>query len=273
MVTPIVQSEWVEIPFGSPIDIMNQQVGWDIDINFKGVWSGPQAALEFEDSLRAMLIDGSNRARTVEYCEWEDTDENIARIYRNCTLASWPVKGPEMNEIHKTYSFVLRSKSATRYSTFSDGNTPGTSSPWETSLYGTTATTSGGESDVVSAIQFYMATNFKFDGALSLPASNSNMQLVGKVPGPSGATMRLVRVRNQGCGQAPITGVASVIRVSSTDYNSAGSGVSLTLSSSSRGGDTTTGAVDFTANDTIYCYPTTAGTHTNLNIECDWMKV
>lgn len=276
LVRPIKQQVVEDVPFFGPSFDHNQQVGWEIEFSGAYFVDDPVTGLELQDTIRAFMIDGSSNGRIMEMAIWTDSDANIARYYRDLNLLEWPEFGDSRTERNRQLSFVLQTANVTRYTAFSDASTPGTDGPYEKYYYGSTVTTTGGETDLISAQQYILTLPMSFGGGIQeLPSANINFLQVARVPGPTGATMRLQEVIHSGTADIYTGGGLgdSVMRVSTTDHNSAGNGIDITLNSASYGGTTATGSVDFTAGDLIYMYPTTAGAHVNPSFTLEFLKV
>lgn len=253
-ITRNVRQEKHDMPFGATI-IQSRVAGWNIDVSGIYKETSPSAGMLFQDALRAAFFDDDLNSRLVDIQCWADSTGSIKRTYRNCQLdgdVEFSRAGARTQSIG-TFNFSLVSRLTAPYASVT-GSITAPEGPYEAYLY-------NGNAEAVATVS-YNSIDIAFMGAIAevTGATNTATHQIEITPNMDRA-VRITAIEIINCAGMFGTTGSTTIRVSSTNYESAGSGIDATVAYNVTKVTPVQGSFTVIAGAKIYVYITAAGNH------------
>lgn len=251
----IVGSDPIPAPYTSTmVTLYRRRQGWTIDYSFQLFEDSTTTARAFIKSLRNALFDSDNIARSVDFCNWYDSDGVNGEILRDCIVNrdSWDAARFEK---FRRCDLSLISRNGSVFQTFSDGSTPGVS-PYETYL----VNPEGGDPEV--PIADTLALTGTFHGVLVETASDQWQHVF-----TLRSDMRIKGLQITSCSTAG--NATSTIRIRTVAWDAVGgSYLAADVAADEYTGDLVSGSIGpILAGAKIYVYVTAAGGHEDVSYQ------
>jgi hypothetical protein len=264
VITPIIAgSDPIPIPFaGSMVTVYRRRVGWRILYSFQMFEETTAVALAFHSTLIGALFDDDGIPRSVDFCDWYDSDNTLTKIYRDCELVSLGPDGGRFEKF-KRYDLEFISKNNAFFSTFTDTTTPGVG-PYADDVTGPLPAEEDPEEGDVYIVPTTDTTILggTFAGSVEVTASGIWQHIF---TGMRNTAFAIKAVRITGCSIAG--GGTTTIRASSAAWDGGGSYITATVGTGATSGTLVTGSVALAANASVYVYITGANGHAGLSYQ------
>jgi hypothetical protein len=248
------------------VSLAAERIGWRIMLSgtFVTGLGGYDDTVEQGLLWRQSLLDWlrpSGSPKTFDICIWQDSGNTIKDIYRGCRLVGGMTQPTPARNSHQQLEWSLTAQSvyALAYSTYSNGGQPG-AGEWETYLYSSgemaNAVPPVGSVTITTTTPVHVYSGLFLGAVETTDASNVDWQQ-HRFYLPTGGTIRNFQISNaQDWGAT----AQSTIRVSDTDYQTAGNGISLALGQTSNYAAPGGGTFTVADGTTVYVYwPTGSG--------------
>ena len=270
IVTPLRLTDWVNVATADPgqqaaFEVINAPAGFVIDISGQYVKATDGAGLTHQHDIRNWFVYAkaptwTGAAKTVQVCAWLDSGGVYTEIYRDCMIQDGPhfARGPAIQPSSVEWSVQLRTGLPIFYVTATDSSTPGVSD-YEDLLIETEA----GTPDVIDTQA--NTESRTFPGIVQITDADNVGDTQRAIFVPGTGTFNVLGITISGSNAAAAASGSTTARVSTTNYESDGSYLAVSLAYSATQAHTA-GSFAVTGGSWIYVYFTASASHANVTI-------